>query len=128
MRGQVAVEFIIILAFMMVLLAVAAGISFQKSLETEGEMADLEAEMVLHEAASAVNTAHIEGDGFRTTIVLPETVGGRNYTIRMSAALIWMEVGGSFHSDIMLTGNVTGDFVPGENTVKNAGGGVFLNT
>lgn len=121
-------EFIIILAFMMILLIGAAAIAFQKSVETEGERLGLEADRVLHEAASAINTAHIEGDGFRTSLFLPEAIGGRNYTIKTSSTLIWMEVGGNFHSEIMLTGNVTGEFIPGENTVRNGGGGIFLNT
>jgi len=127
MRAQVAMEFIIILCFTLIILAAAVGISFQKSIETESERMRLEAEQVLYAAASAINMAHAEGDGFSTAFSLPASVGGANYTIETSSTLIWMEAAGSFYAETLLTDNVTGAFVPGENTVRNAGGGIRLN-
>jgi len=127
MRGQVAVEFMIILIFALIIISVAVVVAFQKSIEVDDEKTNLEAERALYSAANAINTAHAEGDGFTSAFVLPAMVGEHNYTIRASSTVIWMEADGRFYAETLLTDNVTGSFVAGDNTVRNAGGGIYLN-
>ncbi|MFH1294615.1 MAG: hypothetical protein ABIH90_01570 [Candidatus Aenigmatarchaeota archaeon] len=127
MKGQVAIEFMIIFIFMLLLMIGAVAIANKKTLETHSETMDLEAEKVLYKASSAVNTAYIEGDGFGLNFVLPEGISGTDYSINISSNAMWLSLGAKTYAGDLLTDDIAGEMVYGANTVENRGGIVYVN-
>lgn len=127
MKAQVAVEFILVFIFMLLLMVGAVMIANQKTLETHGERINFEAEGAVYKAASAVNTAHLEGDGFSMSFILPGTIGGHNYSINRDSNYMWIDLLEKHYFEGLLTDNVTGTPVPGSNRVENIGGMVYVN-
>lgn len=127
MKAQVAVEFILVFMFMMVVLIGAVVIAGQKSAETEAQRMDIEAMAVVYEAASAVNTAHTEGDGFKMDFALPGSIADNTYTVGMGSGSIWVVVQDRSYIEKILTSDITGEMHPGDNTVENRGGYIYVN-
>ncbi len=73
--------------------------------------------------AFELDLALVEGDGFSRTFDLRESVGGQDYNVSVNGSTILLTYGDD-RSVVSSTAadNVTGDIVPGENTVENLGG------
>lgn len=127
MKGQVAIEFMIIFIFMLLLMIGAVAIANKKTLETHSETMDLEAEKVLYKVSSAVNTAYIEGDGFKLNFTLPESISGADYNINISSMALWLSMNAKTYAGNLLTDDIVGELVYGPNTVENRGGIVYVN-
>lgn len=115
--------------FMLLLLgvAVAAVVSFQKSLEVSDQQLSIEAEQLLRTAASTMDTVFLEGNGFRTELVLPATLAGRNYTVRLEQNTMIFTIQGQDYTRAILAGNVTGTLAKGRNWVANIQGGIQVS-
>jgi uncharacterized protein (UPF0333 family) len=122
MKNQATIEFMLIFTVLLLGIAVAAAVSFQKIKEVNSQQTAVEAEDVLRDLASSLDKAFIEGDGFITTAYLPDMISGRQYNITLYPNQLVLEVGGKYFTRYTIVQNFSGSIKKGANTLKNSGG------
>ncbi|VVC02945.1 Uncharacterised protein [Candidatus Burarchaeum australiense] len=86
-KAQVALEFMLLAAFFMLVLLVV--IAYFSSMQTS-EMADREyllGQQVAGRIADEVHTALLAGQGYQKTIMLPPTIAGAPYELRITNSM-----------------------------------------
>ena len=120
-------EFFVIFMLFMLFLIIGAGVAIQNMTVIGDSRLDLEAGNLLDTVKSSVNTAYLEGDGFSSTIFMPEKIISFSYTIQYSGNIVWVTVINRTYSSRFMTSNVSGSFVPGELIIKNVQGMVEVS-
>jgi hypothetical protein len=127
MLAQVSVEFISAIAFLLVLLFFVVYQNYQTSVQLEEMKLYKEAYETVNKIALEINLALKSGDGYsRKFYVTDKLYGVSNFSVEVkdyTVRLVWSK--GSVSSGIM-TRNITGIIKPGENTIKNVKGDVFV--
>jgi hypothetical protein len=126
MKSQSTVEFMIIIAALLVGLAGAMYAGWAKSIEIGDVKTNLEAEKILNQVAGKINTVLMEGDGFRINMTLPEQVAGFNYTLEIQNYAIILDLSGRPYVSSVMVENISGDFSQGVNTLENRKGMIFV--
>jgi len=127
MKAQGTMEFVMIFVILLLALSLGAWMSLQKSAEISRAKLALESGMILDDVAGKINTALLEGSGFRVKAFLPDKISGIDYSIAVRANTVVI----SFSSGIdyfkkFLTQNITGSFVRGVNIIENLGGTIRI--
>ena len=124
--GQSAMEFIMIFTLLIAALCVAAWVSLERTREMNAAKIQLEANNMLNDVSEKINTAFLEGSGFSVRLNLPEKLLGRDYLIQVYSNYVYLDFAGTTYVKQLLTKNITGSFVNGENTVRNKNGIIMI--
>jgi hypothetical protein len=125
-KGQVTVEFVLILMVLLLALNVAAVVSYEKTEEIGKHKVNFESRRILDDTAGKINTAWLEGDGFESTLDLPQDLMGLDYSLEIRSNLLILYCENQTYSKYLLTQNVTGIPGPGQNSLKNLEGEVVI--
>ncbi len=127
MKAQASVEFVLIFMFLLVALIIGFMISFSKTNEVSQSQIKLEADRILIQASNTINTVYLEGPGFSTTVTLPQTILGLNYSMQIDSNRLLLFCNNKIFSKPILTRNVTGNIIPGPNLMENSAGEVLVS-
>ena len=125
-HGQISMEFMLLFMLFMVAVATAVIVSTHRSYEISQAQVDLSANRILDTAAGRINTAFLEGDGFSTTVKLPESILMMNYSIDIESNEVVLMLEGRTYIAYLLTTNVTGDMAKGTNLISNVEGEIVI--
>lgn len=124
--GQISMEFMLLFMLFMVAVAIAVIVSTYRSYEISQAQIDLSANDILDRAAGRINNAFLEGDGFSTTVRLPESILMMNYTIDIESNEVILYLEGRTYIAYLLTSNITGDIAKGTNLISNVDGEIVI--
>lgn len=127
-NSQVSIEFIMIFFIFILFTSVILIMYVSKNQDLIYRRASIEAQSLLNDIVTTINTAVIRGDGFSMELQLPESVYQSNYSVIINGSWVHLNVTGYnlFVFKSIFSGNITGDFVHGGNVIKNVGGIIFI--
>ena len=128
MRGQVAIEYMIILIFFFVGLISVAALSVQHTYSVKVSEDTVEAKGLLDRVARGINTAYLEGNGFSTTVTLPQTIFGYNYSLDLVNGVPILYFRGKTFSSFPVPQNVTGNLSKGVNRIENINSQIVVSS
>tara|TARA_Y100000034_G_C6870911_1_gene397619 strand:- start:554 stop:973 length:420 start_codon:yes stop_codon:yes gene_type:complete len=125
--GQSAIEFMIIVGFMLfVLVAFLTAINYNisdKRFDEKNRIAKEIALSVQNEISLASNSL----DGYSREFEVPLRIAELDYTIAINSGLLYLETEDSRHAVAYPIAEVTGDIQIGANVIQKEGGVVLLN-
>lgn len=126
-KAQVPIEFMVLFMLFLAVLTIAVVSVTQSTDSVYMSSTWLEAEGLLSLAKSKIDTAFLEGDGFSTSLILPEKILGFNYTLNISSNLLFIEINNEHQTKMLLSGNITGPLRKGENRIQNIGNRIVIS-
>jgi len=127
MRGQVAIEFMLILGVFMVALTLVIFAVWNNIVNIDKSTIDFESSRILNLAASRINTVYLEGHGFSIDLVIPEKIGVHDYVMQSEGDMLWLTLNDLSYSRRLLTSSITGSLQKGENTIENINGEIVIS-
>ena len=122
MKAQVAIEFMIIMGALLALMTSAVLLSSGSIHQMNELQIKKEAEDALSRISSKINTAFLEGEGFMTSMEVPETLVYYDYSLTIYDNYLLLEVENRTFEQPLLTKAVTqGSVNKGINTLENNG-------
>ncbi len=89
----------------------------------------MEAQSLLDNIVTTINTAIIRGDGFSIELDLPESIHNSAYSVIINESWVYINV--TTHNMMIFksifSGNITGTPVPGKNIVRNYQGAIAID-
>lgn len=127
-KGQSAIEFMIIIAGMMVVFVVLIAV-IQLNIGSKGmERKDVAIYEMAQNLQDEINLAAASSDGYSRQFQLPYTILQHNYNIEIDGNLIYINTSDGHHSLAIPTYNVTGQpVVVGLNNISKRNGVIYLN-
>jgi len=126
-KGQASMEFMVLF----VLFLVAASIALYASIDRTRDITDtkigVEANSIVSQITTIVDSVYLQGDGFSTRLTLPNNIVSLNYTTEFQSNQLLLMIGSRLYLGYMLTNNITGNLTLGTNTIRNTGGWVVVN-
>jgi hypothetical protein len=119
-------EFMILFVLFLVAVGFALVVSVHRSQIISQAHVDMESDKILRTVTDRINTAYLEGDGFSMGVTVPENIVGMEYAINISSNVVVLGLDGSTYVRYLLTDNVTGLFVKGENHILNRNGEIII--
>ncbi len=125
-RAQVSIEFLMVIAFMIMAFSVYFAYLSERSLK----YADIEkkstAESIAHYVAETLDSALLVGDGFSRVVELPPTIKGEDYSINITNGLVIVSFNEYVVYSPTLVKSIVGTIKPGKNTISNVGGVIHV--
>ena len=127
LKSQSAIEFIVLASFMLLVILGFFAVASSKVLESKEESNRQISQDIAEFAYREIETAKSVNDGYTRVFVMPQTVNGVNYSIRMidNRELTVDYLGYEYVK--FLPSNVTGSIIKGANQISKNNGIVFIN-
>ncbi len=125
-KGQGAVEFILIFVIFLLFLAVALVMSFGTIRDVRHSQVDTEARNLLNKMSSKIDTTWMEGEGFSTNLTLPNRILSFDYSVNISSNELILCISNETYSKYLVTKNILGVLKKGVNMLKNEGNVVVI--
>ena len=126
-KSQSAVEFIVLASFMLLVILGFFAVTSSSVLEAREERDKKIAEDIADFAYREIELAKSVNDGYMRVFVMPQTVNGIDYSIRIiddrELAVNYL----GFEYIKFLPSNVTGDIVKGNNKISKNNGVIYIN-
>ena len=127
LKSQSAIEFIVLASFMLLVILGFFAVASSKVLESKEESNRQISQDIAEFAYREIETAKSVNDGYTRVFVMPQTVNGVNYSIRMidnrEPTVDYL----GYEYVKFLPSNVTGSIIKGANQISKNNGIVFIN-
>ncbi|MFC1648964.1 hypothetical protein ACFL1B_05935 [Nanoarchaeota archaeon] len=128
MKGQVSLEFVVLMVFMLVLFT-GLFVALQGRMLAMRELKDMQTMQQLGNLVeNEVRLAYLVGDGYERQFFVPVTLNGKSYDIRVDDQWDLIVAHHDLEHIAFLENQVTGAVQKGNNIVKNVHGQVELNS
>lgn len=127
MKNQATIEFTLLFILLLLGVLVAAVVSSQKTIEVNAQQVRLDAEHLLESAAVSLDTVAVQGDGFVTTLHLPDRIQGKQYTLVLVQNSLLLNLDQQDFSYPTIVRDFSGTLKQGENTLRNVRGVVNIS-
>ena len=127
--GQVSLEFIMVVGFIMLIFMVLLIAVWGKQKEAIEEKIFLDAQRVCHSVVTNINTISEQGDGYYRYFSIPDKLyGNQDYNITIYEYGVGITWGPTHYtwSESPITASVNGNLTKGENKVMNCGGTICI--
>ena len=125
MKGQTALEFVMLVAVAFLILLVYTASTRQDLLVAESAKEHALVKDLAYSLQSEINRIGPLENGYQRTFILPLTLDGKPYTVQIDKKTIIVNT--SDYEYLLSILPVTGDFVVGQNTIKKESGEILLN-
>ena len=128
MLAQVSLEFVVLVSilFTILLLTIYYNSSYYVQLNSAKIFNDAQA--VSDQIASEIDMALKAGDGYTRAFYAPTKISNTlDYTLEIENYRVKLGWSGLSTQSIILTKNVTGTVVKGQNLIKNLDGSIYVN-
>ena len=124
-KAQVTIEFAVVLSLLIIaLLFIYYDFNNEKK-SMEKELFDLAMENLVYKSATILNTAFVEGDGYTTTLKMPELEW--NYEVIVDSGYLLLRINNRSYTSLLLSSDLEGNIAPSQtNTVRNDKGRLFV--
>jgi hypothetical protein len=128
MKGQVGIEFLAYVSFVLVLLSIFLYSSYSKQSQLMKIKIDNELREIADGAEFEINAAVRAGDGYQRRFNMKsyyQTLNDFNITIR--EGLVEVSFGNRYYYGNLLTKKIVGNLTKEWNIVRNEGGTIYVN-
>jgi hypothetical protein len=127
--GQAGVEFMTIVAFLGLMLAVVYAVTFMQQSEVTTQSSVVSGWNICQQIASEINTAVSVGDGYERAFLLPLDVNGEAYAVSITPVeqAVFVSWGAYSCRAPFVTSQVSGTPHAGANKVKNNNGAISFS-
>ena len=126
--SQAAIEFMLVLAVLIIVIIVALFFSWNKINEIRDLKIETEVSGVLANIKDAIEIAYIEGDGFAIMLSVPEKINSMDYSVKLEDGLIILNISQRIYMKSVAVKNITGNIKRGLNVIKNVNGSIVINS
>lgn len=128
LKSQSATEFIVLAAFMLLVIVGFVAVTSSKVIEANDEGNRKIAEDIANLAYREIETAKSVNDGYTRNFVMPQQVNGIDYTLSITdnRELSVNYLGNEYVK--FLPSNVTGNIIKGSNKISKSSGIISLNS
>ena len=132
MKGQIAVELLAIVGVLIAVLTVFSMMVFERQVVLSDKRFHSDGARLCFVVADEINTALTVGSGYSSSFYVPRTMADAkffNVTLKPleRRVIISWNGGSDFEQCPIITRNVTGSVVPGDNRVRNSKGVVIID-
>ncbi|MEM5878882.1 MAG: hypothetical protein QXU74_00085 [Candidatus Aenigmatarchaeota archaeon] len=128
MLAQVSIEFISLLSFLFIFLFFTIYHSSNLYIQTNAARILKDAQTVSDQIASEINLALRAGSGYSRTFNVPNKISNAiDYNITVKDYLVILTWNGGSTQSIILTRNISGEILKGENLIRNLDGVIYAN-
>ena len=125
--SQTGIELLMFFSIAMLIFLSVYTLVSEKTMQAYGSKANSEAIELSERIASEINTAVSEGDGYSKNITLPDNIFGSGYAVEVDGGSVFVKLYKKNAVSRIITKNVTGTFVLGNNRISNLGGVILVN-
>jgi len=126
-RGQVAIEFIVLVGFMLVAFTIFF-LALQENLSDKfSERQDKKVKEIAVTVKNEIDLAFHSSDGYRREFSLAPDVYGKDYNISVNESVVYVVTVDGKHAISFAVKEVTGNIQKPENVITKENGGVRLN-
>ena len=126
-KSQSATEFIALASFMLLVIIGFFSITSSNMLQAQEEANRKVAEDIADFAYKEIETAKSVNDGYQRKFIMPQTVNGADYTIKITDSIeLAVNYLGYEHLKF-LPSNVTGDIAKGNNIISKKNGIIYIS-
>ena len=127
-KSQASVEFLILVSAFVLFFAIFF-IAIHENMNDElAEQNNLLVKEVALAVQDEINLALASDDGYFRTFAIPEKINNnKEYSISLTAGVVYLQTDSKKHAIALPVANVTGQIVKGENTIKKENGKIYLN-
>ncbi len=126
-RGQSAVEFTILVGFVLFFFAAFMYAVQSNIADKNFEKKRIEVNEVAFHVRDEINLAFGADDGYSRNFEIPVLIGGLDYSIEILDGLVYLNSTDGRHAISLPVGNVTGEVMKGNNLIRKSNGIVYLN-
>ena len=126
-KGQTAVEFIILIAFVLFVFT-AFFILVQSNMSdkiNENQVRQIK-ELALA-VQDEINLASDSTEGYYRTFKIPEKIGNTEYTLNITEGFVYVRTSNEKNAIALPVREITGNILKGDNSIRKNGGIVYLN-
>ncbi|MCJ7478572.1 MAG: hypothetical protein MUP63_00140 [Candidatus Nanohaloarchaeota archaeon QJJ-7] len=126
-KGQSSLEFVTMTVLLLLIFTIFVSLFSGNQAEAVKEERARIALAVADQIAFELDLAFTEDQGFSRTFDLRDSIGGQEYNVIVNGSTVHLSYGDN-RSVVSTTAadNVTGEVKPGENTVDNEGGVIYV--
>lgn len=126
-KSQSAIEFIVLASFMLLVIVGFFAVASSKVLESREEANRQISQDIAELAYKEIEIAKSVNDGYARTFIMPQTVNGVNYSIRIidNRELVVNYLENEYVK--FIPSNVTGNIIKGNNKISKSNGIVYIN-
>ncbi|MBX4212205.1 hypothetical protein KW787_01970 [Candidatus Pacearchaeota archaeon] len=128
MKGQSAIEFVIVVSaalFFLLAFTVAVQVNIENSLNEKRERMLKEIAVDLQDEVALASGST---DGYYREFTIPTAVFDRDYSASFVAGYVYVVTNDTKHAIAIKILNVTGNPVPGKNSIRRTNGSVYVNS
>lgn len=126
-KAQSAIEFIIIVGFVLFFFIMFIGFMQSQALDKTYEKRNLILKNTLQSVQEEINLASTSVDGYYREFTLPQTILNLEYEINIIENIVYANTTNQKHAMALPIKNVTGTINPGTNIIEKENGTVYLN-
>ncbi|MEM5836255.1 MAG: hypothetical protein QXR09_01390 [Candidatus Aenigmatarchaeota archaeon] len=128
MSAQVSLEFISLLSLLFIFLFLTIYHSSNLYIQTNRAKVLKEAQTISDQIASEINLALKAGSGYSRIFTIPQKISNAiDYNITVKDYLVILSWNNGFVQSTILTRNISGEILKGENLIRNLNGVVYVN-
>jgi hypothetical protein len=126
--AQVSVEFTILISVLILVLIATIYYNSTFFLEINSAKTQNDAQAISDQIASEINIALKIGDGYYRNFNIPNKISNvNNYNISIDDYFVLLKWKDSSVRSVIMTKNITGVLINGQNIIKNVGGIIYVN-
>ena len=124
-KGQGAMEFIILAGMLLLMFIIISGITLDRTIHINRKRDIILGEDLVTKVQKEINLAARVLDGYSRNFTLPQKLGTKNYTILIAGqeAIVRTDKGDFWR----VIPNVTGDINKGVNRINKTNGTIYIN-
>ncbi len=128
-RGQATIELFAITVIFVAVFSIMYGIYQNEFSATSRRVQILTLRQVADDVSLSINSAVLQGDGYATNATLPYKIGASDFYVNVTNGVVTLTITDNKLSTAsrIMTKNVTGAFLKGQNMVRNRGGVIYVN-
>ncbi len=128
-KGQVGVELMMLMAFIIFVFSAYYFAMFKKSVDTYYDSITLEATKIARQIALVVDIVYTNGDGYSQSIYLPANILGKDYDVTISSNLVILNFSDRYVYVKTLAEKVNGRINRGnKNIFENVDGEIYVRS
>jgi len=125
-KAQSGLELMMLISYSLLVFSVIYIVFLQSSFTTIKEKRVMESQKLVEMIGYEIDIATSMGTGYSKNVTLSDTILGETYNVIVVSNLVIVNSSQSYTASI-ITSNITGTILPGDNRIENRDGQIYAN-
>ena len=126
-KAQSGLELMVLVSYSLLAFSVIYMVFLQSSLVTIKDKRAMESQKLVELVGYEIDIATSMGTGYSKNVTLSDTILGETYNVIVVSNLVVVNSSQSYTTSI-ITSNITGTILPGDNRIENRDGLIYANS